>query len=390
MTSPLAPSSVRVRPTGPGWCLLAVTTVALVLTWSGAGITAGAVAAIFYGALTIVSAVASWRRASSVRISAPPPVTTFAGERFVLDVPVANLARRGDAFDLLLTCLSARPDGGRVGAFVARIPAGAETRVAVAHPALRRGRFGQGTLEIASAFPLGLWTCRLRFSLPNEILVLPRLGTLRRVPRSGAQMRGNSGHGGAGRGDEQEVYGVRDWRDGEGLRAVHWKLSARRGRLLVREFRSEPRPPVHVILSTAVPEDARGAKNRFEDAVSLAATLVESEVRSGRPVRLTLHGRATRTIRCLRGRTAIFPALRALAEVSADEGATPPDVASMTARARPDERILVVRVGAGNGSPRGAAAVGPVTVFDVTADGISSVFDRRRRPSRELLLGVRR
>lgn len=390
MIRPLAPTSMTLRPTGPGRTLLVVTTAGLLLSWFGGG-AACAVAAMFYGALTIVAVVASWRRASSIRIEAPPPVTAFAGERFSLDVPVANLSPRGDAFDVLLTPTAANRDVGRAGALVPRIAAGTDMRVAVDHPVLRRGRYPQGTLEVSSAFPLGLCTCRLRFTLPNQILVLPRLGTLRRVPRAGARMRGNSGHGGAGRGDEQEIYGLRDWREGEGLRAVHWKLSARRGRLLVREFRSEPRPPVHIVLSTILPDDSRGSRNQFEDAVSLAATLVDAEVRSGHSVRLTLLGRTARTIVCRRGRTAVFPALRALAEVVADHGAAVPDVAAMASRGRPDERIYAVRVtGRRAADARRGAADDAVTVFDVTAAGISSVFDRRRRPSRELLLGVRR
>jgi uncharacterized protein (DUF58 family) len=388
VSAPLAPKSVRLRPTGAGRTLLIVTTAGLVFSWLGGG-AAATVAAMFYGALTIVAAVESWRRASSIRIEAPAPVTAFAGERFSLDVPVANLSARADAFDVLLAAdAEEKPARARLGAVVPRIASGEHVRVEVAYPLLRRGRHPQGLLEVASAFPLGLCTCRLLFELPHEILVLPRLGRLRRVPRPGARLRGNSGHGGSGKGDEQEIFGVRDWRQGESLRPVHWRLSARRGRLLVREFRNEPRPPVHVILSTVLPDASRGAKTRFEDAVSLAATLVDSEIRAGRPVRLTLHGRWPRTIVCRRGRTAMFPALRALAETEPESG-EPPSVAAMASRSRGDERTFVVRVGEGGESAPATSGQGPLTVFDVTSRGITSVFDRRRRPSSELLLGVR-
>lgn len=396
LDAPLRPVSVTVRPTGQGRFLVGATIAVLLFAWAGLGV-GFALMAMIGGALSIAAAVSCWRHASALRISAPPPVTAFAGERFVLDVPVANLAGRAAAFDVIVSVAGGEPGASRVGAFLTRLPAGDETRVDVVHPTLHRGVHAQGALELASSFPLGLFTCRLRFALPHDVLALPRLGTLRRIDRPGERIRGDSGHGGAGRGDEQEVWGIRAWRDGEGLRSVHWKLSARRGRLLVREFRSEPRPPVHVVLATALAEDTRRGRLAFEDAVSLAATLVEHEVQTGHAVRLTLLGRERRTIVCRRGRAAIFPVLRALAEAAPEFGAGVPSADAKSARSRPGERTFVVRVTEGAGAPRAraAAADGPVTVLDVpladrSGGAFASVFDRRRRPGHELLLGVRR
>ena len=385
--APLRPESVTVRPTPLGRMLLVATSLVLVLAWIGAG-TPFAIVAMLCGALAIVAAVSSWRHASALRIAAPAPVTAFSNERFVLDVPVANLARRAAAFDVLVTFDGAEPGARRVGAFVPTLAAGDAVRIEAVHPTLRRGLHDQGAIELSSAFPLGLFTCRLRFALPHEILVLPRLGTIGRIERAGAIARGDSGHGSAGRGDEQEIYGIRAWRDGEGLRSVHWKLSARRGRLLVREFRSEPRLPVHVVLATSIHEDTRGNRHAFEDAVSLAATLVEHQVQSGHAVRLTLLGHRSRTIACRRGRGAILPVLRALAEASAEVHVNPPRSLTMPTRVRADEKTYVVR--AGPGTNHASSGDGSVTVFDMTDRDLASVFDRRRRPGRELLLGVRR
>src|SRR5262249_40873229 len=156
-------------------------------------------------ALSAVAVVAAWRHASSLRVGAPEPVTAFAGERFVLDVPIMNLARSAVAFDVLLGVGASAKDHGRIGALLPRLDAGERRGVSAVHPMLRRGLHPQGTLELASAFPLGLWTCVLRFALPNEILVLPRLGTLRRVDRRGVRVRGLVGYDGRGRGDENEV-----------------------------------------------------------------------------------------------------------------------------------------------------------------------------------------
>jgi uncharacterized protein (DUF58 family) len=381
---PLRPVSVTVRPTAVGRTLVATAVLAFVCAWAGGDLPFSLIA-MFVGALCLVAAVSAWRHASALRVAAPPPMTTFDGERFDLDVAVANLAARAAAFDVLASVGGDAGSAPRVGALLPRLPAGGQTRLAVAHPPMRRGLRPQGTLELSSTFPIGLFTCRLRFALPNEILVLPRLGTLRRVARPGAHVRSGPGFGGAARGDEQEVYGIRAWRDGEGLRAVHWKLSARRGRLLVREFRSDPTPPVHVVLVAAMDADTRKNRSAFEDAVSLAATLVERKTHDGHAVRLTILGRGRRTVACRRGRAAMFPALRALAQVApefgADAAADGPPV-----RGRRGETTYVVRVA----DAARARFEGDVTVFDVGGQGLASVFDRRRRPGAELLVGAHR
>ena len=387
--APLVPIATRLRPTASGTMLLGYTAVAFVAAWFGGGAMFSVLAASG-GALCLVAAISTWRHASGLRVAAPPPVTAFAGERFTLDVPLTNLARHAVAFDVLFSLDAPNAGARHIGALVPRIAAGAALRVDVIHPLLRRGLHEQGELHLESSFPLGLWSEKLRFRLPEPILVLPRLGTLRYIDRRSPRSRGPTLGGSAGRGDEQEIYGIRDWREGEGLRTVHWKLSARRGRLLVREFRNQPLAPVHVVLATRLAKNTRIARRLFEDAVSLAATLLDDHVRRGHTVRLTLLGRDPRTITCRRGRAAIVPALRALALVKAETGSRGQVPVLSTGRRRSMEKTYLVRVAAAAGlaAPEPSLPGGGLTVFDVSPDGLTAVFDRRRRPGRDLLLGA--
>lgn len=385
----LRPSSLRVRPTLAGRGLLFLTGASFLLAWLDAGAEFEALAA-FSGALALAAAIACWARGSALRVLAPQPVTAFAGERFALEVSVRNLALRAAAYDVLLSTDHAHPTGPRVGAFLPRVAAGREERAEVWQPLMRRGLHDQGTLEVATTYPLGLWTCRLRFELPNGVLVLPRLGTMRRADLGGPRVRGASEDAGRGRGDEQEVYGIRAWRAGEPLRAVHWKLSARRGRILVREFRNEPRPPVHVILATGLAEDSRAARGAFEEAVSLAATLVEHQLRRGHAARLTILGASTKTVACRRGRTALFPVLRALAEVVPDTTGAGRDAGAATRQGVRGERTYLVRVASDPAAEpaRRLETDEGVTILEVTTRGLPSVYDRRRRPGADLLYAV--
>lgn len=380
MTAPLRPVRVTVRPTRAGTVLLVGAGLAVIgAAWdSGIGLVVLALLLLTFNA---VAAFAVWRNTRDVRILTPAPVTAFASERFTFDVTLRNLASRATSFDLAMSP-GGNPNHVPLGAFVPEVAAGDAVDSGVSHRAMARGVYGQGVLEVWSLFPLGLWRCAIRFTLPNRVVVLPRLGTIRALPPDRRKRRGAAGVGASGSGDEQELWGVREWRQGESLRAVHWKLSARRGRLLAHEFRSAPRPAVHVLLDTAIPKDSRPWRSLFEDAVSLAATLVEHQVRLGHPVRLSIAGGDAVEVDCRRGPRGVVSALRALATVRPRAAAAPMPAPPQ----RRGERTFLVCLGA---PPGFAAAREDVDVFDVASERTSEVFDRHRRRHNGMLLGVR-
>ena len=72
-----------------------------------------------------------------------------------------------------------------------------------------------------------------------------------------------------------ELHGVREYIEGEPLRAVHWPTSARRGELMVRELEDAPRDSVAIVLDV----DARSVagvagRSSLDDAVRAVAGLV--------------------------------------------------------------------------------------------------------------------
>lgn len=382
---PLAPSSVRLRPTAAGKALLVFAGSALVLSWLRIG-PVFAVAAVFELGIGVAAALATWRHASRLRIASPGPTTAFARERFPMPVVVVSRARRAASFDVLVTWRPGRRERAGAAAFLAAVTPGTPAAVEVRCPPLRRGRHPQGVIELESGFPLGLAVCRLVFELPDEVVVLPRLGSIRALSYGERVRSPATSQGDEGPGDEQEVYGVRAWREGESLRPVHWKLSARRGRLLVREFRSEPLPPVRVVLSTVVlapsPASARD-RDPFEEAVSLAATLVEHHVRRGHAVRLVVEGR---TVDCRRHRGGLLRALRLLADVvPAPPGSTAPALA----QGRRGELTFLVRAGGGGSETSGARRDSAVRILDAADPRTTAVFDRTRRPGAEAVAGIR-
>jgi uncharacterized protein (DUF58 family) len=163
--------------------------------------------------------------------------------------------------------------------FVAHL-AGGETRALRQQMVLpRRGRYSGGALSVVSGYPFGLVRWRLREAPPAEVIVLPRLGwvhrgRLRRLLRQASpegdavRQRRPQRHPSA----QAEFHGLRSWRPGDSPRFIHWRTSARRGELMVREYEDVPSDNLLLVLD---PTPARGphAPEQFEQAVSLAATI---------------------------------------------------------------------------------------------------------------------
>jgi uncharacterized protein (DUF58 family) len=77
---------------------------------------------------------------------------------------------------------------------------------------------------------------------------------------------------------EEEFASLREYREGDNPRRIHWKMSARlQGRLLVREYENAKVRDALVLLDTFLPNpnDPR-RRLRLERAVTFAATLVEA------------------------------------------------------------------------------------------------------------------
>jgi uncharacterized protein (DUF58 family) len=148
-----------------------------------------------------------------------------------------------------------------------------------------RCRYLRGPLWAISGYPFGLAERRIMLAPAEDIFVLPRLGSLRRgglrrqlrgADPTGDRQRRRPAHPAA----QGEVHGLRPFRTGDSPRTIHWKTSARRGELMVREFEDAPGDSLLLVLDPVLPATP-DAEARFEDAVSLAATLAREWCRGG-------------------------------------------------------------------------------------------------------------
>ena len=336
-------------------------------------------------ALLLLAPLGAFLCLRKLEVRAPAPRQAFVGEGFGLQVSVTNHA-------WLLTARHAFLWHGR-GRRRDPVPSGRldsigprQTRlVQTAHRMFERGRHDKLRLVIASSFPFGLVECRREFSLPVEFLALPCPGHLRNMGRLQRARAGMSADLRRPLFGEEELYGLKEWREGMSLRRVHWKISARRGRKILREFRGAGRAPVHLVLSTWVQQVPSGRHASFEKAVSLAATLCERFLRDGHRLQLVVEGPEAVSLHSVRGGRTLLVFLAVLAEVRPHEGDPWAAVRARPIRSRHGEISIAVLAGGGQETPR---SDGERIVFDVDAPETDRVFQRGRLPSLRPPLGM--
>ena len=150
-----------------------------------------------------------------------------------------------------------------------------------------RGRYVVGPFVVKTRFPFGLFERTMTIGGTESLVVFPRLGNLsqRWLARQHESFEGNARAQQKYHRVEGEFYGVRDWRDGDSLRSIHWRTSARRGNWVVRQFEQPHNRDVAVLVDLMLPKvKGNGKKEQqetLETAISFAATAVADLSRQG-------------------------------------------------------------------------------------------------------------
>jgi uncharacterized protein (DUF58 family) len=194
----------------------------------------------------------------------------FAGTRARLEVRVQNPSP-GRVAGVRVEDVGA---GHAVGWYFDRLEGRARVAPSTEVVLSARGWYDFAPLAAASSHPFGLWQRRVLIGLPLRVLVLPRHGKvvrerLRHYLKS-ADPRGERvhRHGWRHEAAQADFHGLRQFRPGDSPRWIHWRTSARRGELMVREFEDVPGDDLVLVL------DTHAGAAEFESAVSLAATIV--------------------------------------------------------------------------------------------------------------------
>lgn len=276
---------MSLRPTPRGWALLAGAVVTFQL-----GVWLGSIDLVRIGLLLTALVVTALlvallrdpargrRRLDVVRAVAPNPVHAGEETQVRVEVVASDGAGRARLAGLRLAEQAAvELSGGRpLRARVARTP----DRVTVRYPvrAAQRGRWPLGPLVVTRTDVFGVVRARSTLGGESEVAVWPAVSAL---PAPADVLVGEPDRVALGaRTPSTDDANLRDYREGDDLRRVHWRSSARRGALLVRSDERAGLRPVSVLVDLPVRSSAA------EWTVSMAASMALAMLDGGHRVRL--------------------------------------------------------------------------------------------------------
>jgi uncharacterized protein (DUF58 family) len=221
------------------------------------------------------------------------PLHACAGDVFSVDLNLTNTRKKLGSWAVVVEeQIQRESDNGRnnhrrpilrPSVLFPYAPAGQSRKGSYRGRLVERGRYRLGPLRASTRFPFGLFSRTITLGEPETLIVLPRLGRLtqgwaarRREAITGTDRRRQKP------GVEGDFYGVREWRSGDSRRLIHWRSSARAGKLVVRQFERPRSRDVAIVLDLWQPErhSAEHVEN-VELAVSFAATVLADLCRKG-------------------------------------------------------------------------------------------------------------
>lgn len=216
-----------------------------------------------------------------IRVRRLEPPRLFAGTPALFELAIDNHKRKLASISFEIVDV-AEGETTSPMAYVLKLPEGQSTTVIVRRTPAKRGPLRFSRVKVRTRYPFGIIEKTRHFELPAEALVFPELvdvvlPPVERAPRGHEEPRRGVGSG-------VEVVGLRDYREHDAARDIHWRRTAALSRTVVRERAPESDVELSIALDPRIPARTDEALARFELAVSRAASLAVLGTDRGRPV----------------------------------------------------------------------------------------------------------
>ncbi|WP_369959887.1 DUF58 domain-containing protein [Pseudomonas benzenivorans] len=222
------------------------------------------------------------------------------------------------------------------------------TRCAYRVRPLQRGHFHFPRCEIGLPSPLGLWQARRYLQLPGETRVYPDFARLYGaqlmavddwLSQLGVRQRPRRGLG-------LEFHQLREFRDGDSLRQIDWKATARKGAPIAREYQDERDQQIVFLLDCGRRMRSQdGELAHFDHALNACLLLSYVALRQGDAVGLaTFAGEHERFLAPVKGAAQLNVLLNAVYDLQTTGQPVDFAAAANTLLGRQRRRALVVLV----------------------------------------------
>jgi len=402
------PSDFTFRVTRAGWALLP-TCILLTLGAVNSGLNVTYLLACLAITIFFVGVLAPlWSgRGLDCRREIPEP--PYAGEPFDYTLVITSRRRSVARLVHILDSLGGPKSEGTL---VVRIPPKGTVRIRCVGAPLRRGAHAMPPLEWRSGFPFGLAEAGARLHARGELLVYPARGRLASLATSpGKPVAARAGVPSITGLLTEDFRSLREYHPGDSLRRVHWRASAHRGELHVRELERERFAPMLILLDSRIPaasgvekepgasserEQAAGDRGQaLELAVSFAAEAARSAMRQGGDVAIAGYFPQPALLTAERGyfrfvsdEYSTKDARKPHPEEAIRSGAAVPGSGETAADPR-ELDLLRIESGRGRSLDRVMEALARLTPSDAaTADALVPLAARAGLPARGRVVGV--
>ncbi|WP_061964509.1 DUF58 domain-containing protein [Demequina aurantiaca] len=277
----MTPRGIGMGASGVVIVILGIGLASPVLVWIGVSMAA----TVLIAATWLLASVAMFRRRfpDAWRTVVPHPLSAGGSGTVNVSIRTARHRQRLGISNALASALDVREQAA------AELTGGLSTKATVGrsaeelrldyqvHPSLR-GRWPLGPALVKVSEPLGMMWADVAAGSVEHVPVWPRIIDL--TAATGALMGQADQVVLGARMPSADDSSLRDYRDGDDLRRVHWKSTARRGTMVVRADERAGVRPATVLLDLPVNPVAA------EWSISAAASVAVSVLASGHPVRL--------------------------------------------------------------------------------------------------------
>jgi uncharacterized protein (DUF58 family) len=256
------------------------------------------------------------------------------------------------------------PLPGSRGSHVLTLIGGRESRTYLSRTRLvERGVFPLGPTEMISGDLFGLFPVRKAVPGQDTVLVYPMMVDVQSFPNPPGLLPGGEALRRRTPQITSNAAGIRDYAPGDPLNRIHWMSTARRDRLMVKEFELDPLADVWIFLDAARtvhafkpyewpefdPRDFWRKRFHFqlppstlEYSVTIAASLARYYLQHGRSVGIVTAGPALQVLPSDRGGRQLSKILESLALIRAETTLPLPGLIEAQARHMPRGSTTVI------------------------------------------------
>lgn len=224
----------------------------------------------------IISGYLSRSNFSKIRIELEMPEEIYANTEFILKVRLINEKRLMPAFLIRATIadneiLFPIVDRKNSGTGYATFQFG------------ERGKFSIRQIRLCSVFPFNFFVKCYEIKKDVDFIVFPQMKKCDYLTSFEKERRMTGDRNTMRPGFDSEPIFIRDYVEGDPLKYIHWKATAKTGKLKIKELSSQSYKPVIIDFESI------GIKNT-EEKISCIAYMVNACLRKGIPVGLKISG----------------------------------------------------------------------------------------------------